>query len=194
MENSLSRGTVLPSLLRHRRLVEVLLENPKREFTIRELALESRVSYATTWRLVDLLRELGALRIRKVGASQALTLNEGSPMVREIRQLAALSLFPHPQAARRFARAIRGLAGVRTVVLFGGTARGTANRSSDVDVAVVVSRRTREVQRQILRAAELVQDETGLRIVPVLVVPSELRKGTGFARSLRNGEVLFEGI
>ena len=186
-------GSDLSHLLRHRRLLETLLRNPEREFSIRELAVESRVPYATTWRLVDLLRELGALQVRKVGASRVLVLNPRSPVVGDLRRLAELHLSPFPEAARRFARAVRRLDGVRKVILFGSVARGTAGPSSDVDVAVVVDRRQKDLRDQILRAAERIQDDTGLKIVPVLVGPSEMRKDTGFARSLREGEVLFDG-
>src|SRR5947209_13036299 len=68
------------NLLRHPRVLGTLLMTPGREFTIRELSLESRTSYATAWRLVDILADLGALRARRIGASRVVSVNPQSPL------------------------------------------------------------------------------------------------------------------
>jgi len=47
------RPAPLGRVLRHRRIVEALLVNPKRRFTVRELSIQARTSYATTWRTVE---------------------------------------------------------------------------------------------------------------------------------------------
>lgn len=188
------RGTVArpaSNLLRHPRFLQVLLGNPRREFTIRELALESGTAYPTAWRLAGMLRDLGVLRERRVGASRAVSLNPTSPLLPELRRLIALELDPHREAARRFSRRVSGLPGVRRVVLFGSVARRAARPSSDVDVAVVVDRRMPELLTALDRAAARVQDETGLKVVPVPVSDRELRRDTRWARDVRAGEVLY---
>ncbi len=179
-------------LLRHRRILVTLLENPGREFTIRELSVESQTPYATTWRLVEMLRALGALRVRRVGASHSLSLNARSPLVPELRRLAGVRLQPHREAARRFARLAAGVRGVWKIVLFGSAARGAAEPGSDVDVAVILDRRADDVLAWMYESAAKIQDETGLKIVPVGLTRPELEAGTRFARVVRAGEVLYE--
>lgn len=179
-------------LLRHRAVLETLFANPGREFTVRELGVESRTSYATTWRLVEILRDLGALRAHRVGASHSLSVNPRSPVIPELRRLVTVRLLPHREAARRFARLVARVGGVRKVVLFGSAARGTVRRGSDVDVAVVLDRRADATMARVYEAAARVQDETGLKVVPIGVVPRELDGDTKIARALKDGDVLYE--
>jgi len=180
------------NLLRHPRFLGTLLMTPGREFTIRELSLESRTSYATAWRLVDILADLGALRARRIGASRVVSVNPQSPLLPQLRTLAAVRLEPHRDAARRFARRAAKVKNVRRVVFFGSAARGAVRRGSDVDVAVVVDRRGEVPDQAIYRVAAKVQDETGLKTVPVLFLARELAAGSTIAREVRAGEVLFE--
>ncbi|MGI0149928.1 MAG: nucleotidyltransferase domain-containing protein [Thermoplasmata archaeon] len=179
-------------LLRHRRVLEVLVGNRGREVTIRELAMESHVPYATTWRLVEALMAMGALRSRRVGASRLVSLNPSSPILPKLRRLATLRLEPHREAALRFARLASRDPKVRRVVLFGSASRGAAGPQSDVDVAVVLDRRTEEVMDEIYGVAAEVQDKTGLKVVPVGLIPRELRADTRFAQDVRSGEVLYD--
>jgi len=165
---------------------------PGREFTIRELSLESRTSYATAWRLVDILADLGALRARRIGASRVVSVNPQSPLLPQLRTLADIRLEPHRDAARRFALGAAKMKNVRQVVFFGSAARGAVRRGSDVDVAVVADRRGEASDQAIYRVAARVQDETGLKIVPVLFLARELAAGSQIAREVRAGEVLFE--
>jgi len=165
---------------------------PGREFTIRELSLESRTSYATAWRLVDILADLGALRARRIGASRVVSVNPQSPLHPQLRTLADVRMEPHRDAARRFARGAAKVKNVRRVVFFGSAARGAVRRGSDVDVAVVVDRRGEVPDQAIYRVAARVQDETGLKTVPVLFLARELAAGSTIAREVRAGEVLFE--
>ncbi len=180
------------NLLRHPRFLGTLLMTPGREFTIRELSVESRTSYATAWRLVDILADLGALRVRRVGASRVVSVNPQSPLLPQLRTLADVRLEPHREAARRFARGAANIKSVRDVVFFGSAARGAARRGSDVDVAVVVDRRGEASDQAIYRVAARVQDETGLKIVPVLFLARELETRSRIAREVRAGEVLYE--
>lgn len=177
-------------LVRHPALLRVLLANPSREFTIRELALESGTPYATAWRLATLLRDWGVLRERRVGASRAVSVNRGSPLVPELRRLLEVRLDPHRAAARWFARLLPERGDVEAVVLFGSAARDAARPSSDVDVAVIVGRRTDAVVEAVDRAAARVEDRTGLKVVPIPVTREELRANTRLARDIREGEVL----
>jgi predicted nucleotidyltransferase len=179
-------------LLRHRSLLERLLRIPGREFTVRELSMESGVPYATTWRTVNGLLALGVLRERRVGAARVVSLNTTSPLLPELKRIVSLRLRPHRGAALLFARRASRLREVRRIILFGSASRGTSGPGSDVDVAVVLDRRTDRTMDRLLRMAAEVQDEAGLRVVPIAVSPGELGRDSRLARDLRAGEVLYD--
>ena len=179
-------------LLRHRRVIDVLISRPARRFTIRELSKEARTPYSTTWRLVQDLDSLGIVVSERLGASRVLSLNQESPIVAELKGLASLELAPHRIAARDFAQRLTGVPEVRQAILFGSVARGSEAATSDVDIAIVIQRKDSPVLDRIHGIAERVQDRTRMRIVPLFLSPSELKAGTQIAKSVRSGEVLFE--
>jgi predicted nucleotidyltransferase len=179
-------------VVRHRGILLALFAAPPAALTIRELALRAGVPYATTWRVVEDLRRLGALTIDPVGASRQVRVNAGSPLLGDLRRIAAVEFAPHRQAALRFARLASRVPVVRKVILFGSVARGEETVGSDVDVAVVLERRTKGALDELDRLATRVQDETGLAVVPIPVTPRELGRGGSFPRTLAAGEVLYE--
>ena len=180
-------------ILRHRSILEALLAHPGRKFTIRELSAAARTSYATTWRIVEALRALGAISSERVGPSEHLALKSDSPLASDLRQLSSLELAPHRLAAREFARKASGLPGVERIILFGSVARGREEPGSDVDVAVVVRRKTESLRNRLYETVSEVQDLTRMNVVPLLVTPHELGSKGQLGEALRTGEVLYEG-
>src|SRR3989441_878751 len=187
------RSTVpYDKILRHRSILESLFAQPRRRFTIRELSGAAHTSYATTWRIVEDLKALGAITSERVGPSEALSLVRDSALVADLRQLLSLSLAPHRLAAREFARRVAKLPGVDRIVLFGSVAQGRQSPGSDVDVAVVVRRETESMRGQVYDTVSKVQETTRMKVVPVFVTRRELESEGELGRALRAGEVLFE--
>ena len=186
------RPAPLGRVLRHRRIVEALLVNPKRRFTVRELSIQARTSYATTWRTVEELRVLGALTAERVGTSQYLSVNEDSALLRDLERMRSLELSPHRAAAREFARRLANVPPVKKAVLFGSVAEGREAAGSDVDIAIVLSRRSKRAMDRIYTAVSEVQDRTGMKVVPMIVTPEELRSRGQLGDALRAGQVLYE--
>lgn len=182
----------LARLLRHRRVLEVLLARPGRRFTIRELSREAGTSYSTTWRIARDLESLGAVVGERVGTSRVLSPNQQAPIVRELRDLASLELAPHRLAAKEFAELLAHVPEVRRAILFGSVARGREAATSDVDVAVVLTRKRDSVVNQVYDTAERIQDRTRMKIVPLFVTESELKSESRLARSIKSGEVLLD--
>jgi len=178
--------------IRHRGVLRALFAAPGPGLTIRELALRSGVPYATTWRVVEDLRRLGALIAVTVGASRQVRVNTGSPLLDDLRRIAAVEFAPHRQAARRFASLASCVHVVRRVILFGSVSRGEETVGSDVDVAVVLDRKSRAALSDLDGFAVQVLDETGLVVVPVAVTLPEIARGGPFPRTLESGEVLYE--
>ena len=70
-----------------------------------------------------------------------------------------------------FRERIGAVAGADVVrlVLFGSRARGEGHEHSDLDVLVVLRRYDRDARRAIIDAAADVDDDTGLRLSPIVV-------------------------
>ena len=97
----------------------------------------------------------------------------------------------HRCAAKFFARAAAKVPGVLRVTLFGSVARGTETGNSDVDVAVVVARKTRRLQDEILRLATEATDAYRVAVVPLFLTPREAIPAQ-LRESLESGTVLWE--
>jgi len=187
-----SRSAPMGRVLRHRGIIDALLANPKRRFTIRELAIQARTPYATTWRTVEDLRALGALTAERVGTSQYLSVNEDSALLVDLERIRSLELSPHRAAARQFAQRLAGVPQVKKAVLFGSVAERRETAGSDVDIAVVLSRRTSRAVDRIYDVASEIQDRTRMKVVPMIVTPEELRARGQLGDALRAGQVLYE--
>jgi len=179
-------------VIRHRGVLRALFAAPPAGMTIRELAIRSGVPYASTWRLVEDLRRLGALRLEVIGSSRRVSVNTGSPLLDDLRRIAGVEFDPHRKAARRFADLACKLHAVRKIILFGSVSRGEETVGSDVDLAVVLDRKTRAVRAQVDRLAGQVIEETGLAVVPTMLTQREITRGGSFPRTLATGEVMYE--
>ena len=186
------RGLPIDRFVRHRGILTALFESPGRNATIRELAALARTPYATTWRVVQDLSALGALHRQRVGHSELVSVNERSPLIESLKRVLAVQLSPHRQVAQRFADAASRVPAVRKIILFGSVARGEETVGSDVDVAVVLVRKTEAAWADIIRCASDVGDETGLTVVPIRMTVREIARGGSFPRTLAAGEVLYE--
>lgn len=181
----------LDRVLRHPKLTACMLGDPKRKYTIRELAKATHESYATTWRVVDLLQKLGAIQEERIGASRVISLNLGSPLMIDLRLLHRVVPSPYRRAADSFAQILGRRAGIQEVILFGSAARGTESVGSDLDIAVIVDQKTPEIEAEVMDAATRVQDETRLSLVPMILTPRALKRASAFRESVRSGEVLY---
>jgi predicted nucleotidyltransferase len=177
---------------RHRGVLRTLLSAPDAGLTIRQLAIRSGVPYASTWRLVEDLRRLGALRLEVVGPSRRVFVNAGSSLLDDLGRIAAVEFAPHRDAARRFATLASRVHAVRTVILFGSVARGEETVGSDVDLAVVLDREEQAARAELDRLVGRVVEETGLPVVMTLLTRRELAGRGSFPRALKAGEVLYE--
>jgi predicted nucleotidyltransferase len=116
-------------------ILEFLLSQQGRTYTINELARATAIPVATLWHGVQSLAKMGYLIVDRVGNSSVVRVNESSPAVRAFAQLAEGN--PYHLAFEAYARILRRrLPGVE-VRLFGSVAKGSEVPGSDVDVEVV---------------------------------------------------------
>ncbi|MFH0973353.1 MAG: nucleotidyltransferase domain-containing protein [Candidatus Micrarchaeota archaeon] len=162
-------------------LLKTLLEFPNREFTINELAKTAGVPFASAWRAVREWEQAGFIETRLVGRARLVRLRNKDYAAR----LLQASGFPSTQNAALEAvrKELEKEVGVKRAFVFGSVAEGKETPSSDVDLALLVSKRV-DAYGLISR----VFDATGCRLVPLQF--SSARKFADFV-SLKRGVNLF---
>jgi predicted nucleotidyltransferase len=119
-------------------IIELLVRNPHREFTVTELRDLTGNGQKTTSRGIDLLDALGVVTVRRDGRQRLVGIDHTHVRIPED------PLFRIPQEEfrapiREFVdRAREEIDHLAGVVVFGSVARGTADRRSDVDLWVLV--------------------------------------------------------
>jgi predicted nucleotidyltransferase len=119
-------------------ILNLLIHNPFREFTIRQLREITDNGSKTTTRAVDLLQQLELVRVNEGGRSRNVRLN------RERASIPDEPLFTLPQdefrkPVREFVeRAREEVPSFSALLVFGSVARGEADRKSDIDIWMLV--------------------------------------------------------
>jgi len=134
-------------------ILVLLVRNPFREFTVRQLRELTDNGTKTTTRAVELLVQLDLVRANTEGRSKDVSLNRSNVSVPED------PLFAIPQdefraPIRTFVeRAREAVPGFSALVVFGSVARGEADRRSDIDIWILV-----EESDRLLRARRTATD------------------------------------
>ncbi|QSG09682.1 Minimal nucleotidyltransferase [Halapricum desulfuricans] len=119
-------------------VLELLIRNPFREFTVRQLREITDNGSKTTTRAVDLLRQLELVRVDESGRSKHVRLNRERVTIPD-EPLFALPQDEFREPVRAFAgRACEEVPSFSALVVFGSVARGEADRRSDIDVWLLV--------------------------------------------------------
>jgi predicted nucleotidyltransferase len=181
-------------------ILELVIRNPFREFSVRQLRDITDNGSKTTTHGVDLLQQLGLVRIDESGRSRDVRLN------RERATLPDEPLFALPQdefrePVREFVeRARTEVPAFSALIVFGSVARGEADRQSDIDTWILIDDEDELLQARRM-ATSIAADLSDQRIgesgdryeFEVLVESVESAVSHGEADD-GIGEVLSEGI
>ncbi len=181
--------SIIQKLIRQRNFLLTLLKYPDREFTIRELSLEAKIPYVTTWRLVETSEKAGLLLVKRIGNYVVCSLNKKSPYLKEAKK-AILFVSPQRKAAMEFVKRIKKLKEIKRIILFGTVAKGEEKPESDVDIAIIVSGK-KEIEEKINKSASLLLKEARIRVIPLVLTEKEVNENKIFRREIENGEVLY---
>lgn len=119
-------------------VLELLIRNPFREFTVRQLREVTKNGSKTTTRAVDLLQQLDLVRADTSGRSRNVRLNRDRVTIPD-EPVFAVPQDEFREPVREFAdRARAEVPSVSALVVFGSVARGEADRRSDIDIWVLV--------------------------------------------------------
>lgn len=113
------------------------------EFTIADLVDATDVTRSTVWRAVNLLEEIGAVRVRETPQRNYVSINPSR--LQKDDPILAIEQSEFRAPVRTFVRRIEAaftetdeVSTVVGVVVFGSVARGDADRQSDIDLFVIV--------------------------------------------------------
>jgi predicted nucleotidyltransferase len=141
-------------------LLKLLLEYPGRKFTIRELALNAKVPYGTAWYAIEDFWKARIIDLGLVGRARTVKLKN----ISYVKKLVKLSDFPSPHvsALGSIKKELAKINEIKEAYLFGSVAKGTEISTSDIDLAVLVSK---EVDFHKLLSTSY--DKLGVTIVPL---------------------------
>jgi predicted nucleotidyltransferase len=119
-------------------VLTLLIRNPFRAFTVRQLRELTDNGSKTTTRGVDLLQQLELVRVDEQGRSRDVRLNRDRVTIPD-DPLFALPQDEFREPVREFVeRARDAVPSFSALVVFGSVARGSADRRSDIDVWLLV--------------------------------------------------------
>lgn len=119
-------------------VLELLIRNPFREFTVRKLREVTGNGSKTTTRAVDLLQQLELVRVDESGRSRCVRLNRDRVTIPD-EPLFALPQDEFREPVREFAERARAeVPSFSALIVFGSVARGEADRQSDIDVWMLI--------------------------------------------------------
>jgi predicted nucleotidyltransferase len=184
--------TIIQKVLKRRGIVEVLLRYPDREFTINELSRLAGVPYASAWRFVKGCEESGIVFLKRIGNYNVCRLNPGSPFLKDIEN--ALKSRPTPQKAvmESLIREIRKIGDIERLVLFGSVSRNEERPGSDVDVALIVKKKTAATKNAVTDIVDKVMEKSRMNIVPIILTERDVEGKGQFSEEVRKGVVLYE--
>jgi len=121
-----------------RELLSLLLECPKRRFSISELAKSAKVPFGSAWNIIREWEAGGIVGTEKVGSTIAVKLGSG-PYLEMAKKILEMPPSPQRMALPNMAARMKG-AGVKEAYLFGSVAEGRERPESDIDLAVLKSK------------------------------------------------------
>ncbi|MFA5772468.1 MAG: nucleotidyltransferase domain-containing protein [Thermoplasmata archaeon] len=148
---------------------------PVRYFTINELAREAGVPVMSCWRAVKDLEKLGVVAVRRIGKSDAVSLNGDSSILKALTEFKE----PYIAAAEKFAKNAAEIDGLKFCYLFGSVAKGVHKLGSDIDIALVYDDKFSEkkISSIVSKITWMILDEDKMRITPFYISVKDFEKG-----------------
>lgn len=145
-------------------VLRLLVDAHESEFTMRELGEETDRSRSTVWRAVELLDEVGVVRIHETPQRKYVSIDPSH--LRKDDPILALEQVEYHEPVRAFVERVKIAVGeeddvdrLMGVVVFGSVARGDADRKSDIDVFVLVDGNRAVARRAVSGAATELGEE-----------------------------------
>ncbi len=191
------------------KIVGLLRNNLGKGFTILEISKLLSIGYRPAYNHISELGEKNAIIVKKVGSSKQCFLNLENVQSRHFLQEVDLArkeeLYKNNQKLKRILEEImlklmnQITASLHSIVLFGSYAKGTATKSSDVDLLFIVSNiKDKAVREKIERECASYQHSHNVKISPIITDVEEFEKmlkskGMNIGKEAREYGVAFYG-
>lgn len=160
-------------------VLEQLVDNPDYMFTVNELAEKVSGSYNSVNNFLRDLEEFNLVSFQKKGNNYLIEYNQNSRYHETIKTLLRADNAPLENAAEKYAEKLYHHSGlkdqIRSILLFGSVARGTAGSSSDIDILILAEE---DVDHENLKSEARKyarQLHLDFEVVPVVEDASEFR-------------------
>ncbi len=181
-----------------KKVVQGLLAYPQRHWSCSSLEEITKLPHATVFRTIKGLEHYGILRSSKVNRRDMVyEFIRQSPLIRELEKLMSAEKHAARTIAAKFARDITTKsikAGIKAIVLYGSTVRGTMKPGSDIDMLVVVNKRKKKQEQQIHDLAAQLSLKYNIILSAVIMDEQEIHqeKKKSFLQSVKESmEVLY---
>jgi len=129
-------------------IIHLLVDNPDREFTNRELHRVTDRGLSGVNAAVDVLEALGVVSVDRSGRANGVQIDPAM-LVKADDPITTIPQAEYHTPVRTIVTELNEqLSQEIGIVLFGSVARGTADRTSDIDLFVVVDNNRRQAQRE----------------------------------------------
>jgi len=184
-------NNIIHKIANKRKVIELLLKYPEREFTVNELSRGAATPYATTWRLIQELDRSGLVSTRTIGHSTVCKLNKESPFLKEVKKVLEAKPTPQKAVIKDFVNKIKKVDGIKKVILFGSVARDKEKLTSDIDIAVVIKKKGM-IEKEVNEIVDEILQKSKMVIVPIFLTEKEIKENKQFEEEIKKGKVLYE--
>jgi predicted nucleotidyltransferase len=182
-------------------VLEELVDNPDYMFTVNELAEKVSGSYNSVNKFLRELEEFNIVSFRKKGSSYLVEYNQDSRYHDVIKSLLRADNTPLQEAAEKYAEKLYNESDlkdqIRSIVLFGSVARGTAGPNSDIDILILAEEEADNEKMKSEARKYARQIHLDFEVVPVVEDAREFRnnlvRGKRFESNVETDGIVLEG-
>ncbi|MBI4440342.1 nucleotidyltransferase domain-containing protein [Candidatus Woesearchaeota archaeon] len=176
-----------------KRIVGVLFEYPKRQWTCSVLEGLAKIPHATVFRTLTGLRDFGILKSYRAGKREVLYELADSPLAKELEKSLDIYSITAKRIANDFVRGIKH-AGIRAAIMYGSSVKGAMSPASDIDILIILQKHDEGEERKILDDAGELSSKINKTISVAIMDRKEIlrERDSPFLKSVKsNMEVLY---
>ncbi len=155
------------------RIAKLLIDQPEKEFTGREIARLLRVSHSGVQKAIRPLVEAGLAYEKRIGKSNVYWANKDSYLFKTFHRWFSAEDRIQQEVIETLQSKLEDI--VVSATVFGSFAKGSAGPSSDLDL-LIVARDRAEAEKRLASLAVVFARRYGIRISPKVVSESELKR------------------
>ena len=182
-------------------VLEELMENPDYMFTVNEIAEEVSGSYNSVNNFLRQLEEFDIVSFQKKGRTYLVQYYQDSRYHEVIKTLLRADNTPLGEAAEKWAEEFYENSElkneIRSIVLFGSVARGTAGPNSDIDILILTKGESDVENIKQKARKEAKRLHLDFELVPVVETAEEFRNnlvhGKRFETNVKTDGIVLEG-